>query len=187
MTESKNIWARKWIGLDCHNELVDEMCSRVADFCARWFRNDPKLSLLLICGNPNCGKSHTAKKVNTWARFASNLAWTSGKWQNPPSVLFCLWPEITDDFKQGNYGFVDDMVEADLLIIDDIGAEHDPSKSATNKLCQILSRREKKFTLITTNIKPEYWTSSFDSRITDRFLRNSDVVMLFDLPSYAMK
>jgi hypothetical protein len=43
------------------------------------------------------------------------------------------------------------------LIIDDLGAGHDPSGVGTDKLCQVLSRREEMWTLITTNIMPVAW------------------------------
>jgi DNA replication protein DnaC len=92
---------------------------------------------------------------------------------------------VVDDFKGGDYSVLGDMFEVDLLVIDDIGAEHDPSKSGVNKLCQILSRRETKFTVITSNISPAHWPERFDTRIADRLLRNSEVIELWSVPSYA--
>ena len=101
-------------------------------------------------------------------------------------VTLLRWPEATDGFKAGEYGCIEEAINAGLLIIDDVGAEHDPSRNGTDKLCQVLSRREKRFTLLTTNIKPEAWAERFDVRIADRLLRNS-VVLNLACESYALR
>ena len=80
-----------------------------------------------------------------------------------------------------------DCLESSLLVLDDIGAENDPWKIAADRLCQILSRRERKFTVLTTNIKPADWPVKFDGRINDRLLRNSCIVDLTGVPSFAMR
>jgi len=117
-------------------------------------------------------------------------AFDEGGWRGGkalPSVGFYRWPEIVDAFKENCYDVVEDLIAADLLILDDIGAEHDPSRNGASKLCQVLSRREYRFTLVTTNIRPDAWGSVFDARVADRLLRNSEVLTLFGLPSYAVK
>jgi len=108
------------------------------------------------------------------------------RWTRVPSIAFYRWPEVTDGFKEGDYSPMTDLLDSDLVIIDDIGAEYDPSKNAANRLCQTLSRREQKFTMVTTNIHPEHWAHLFDVRIADRLLRNSQIVDLFGVPSYAV-
>jgi len=95
-----------------------------------------------------------------------------------PSVTFLEWPSVCDGFKSGEYGVLDDCFKAGMLVVDDVGAEHDPSRNAADKLCQLLSKREKKFTLITTNVIPGLWAERFDERISDRFFRNSTIVDL---------
>lgn len=105
-------------------------------------------------------------------------------WREFPRMLYVDWPHQVNEFKSGNYGLMQDMLSFGLLVLDDIGAEHDPSKNGTDHLCQILSQRERKFTVITTNIKPEFWPEKFDTRIADRLLRNSEVVRLFGVKSY---
>jgi len=102
--------------------------------------------------------------------------------------LFVRWPETTQEVDRGEYEWLfEEMMSVDLLVIDDAGAENDPWKKAANKLCQILSRREQKFTVITTNIKVESWPERFDTRIADRLFRNSQLVDLFGVESYSIK
>lgn len=164
------------------------MAEQAEKFCGRWFHNDRNISLLVLGGETGCGKTHTAKAIFRFAQVAAIKAYETGKWDlgKVPTSFFVSWPQATDGFKSGEYGLMDDMMQDDLLILDDLGAEHDPSKNAADKLCQILSRRERKFTVVTTNIKPEIWSSKFDIRIADRLLRNSRVVNLFSVKSYAM-
>lgn len=144
--------------------------------------------MLVLVGESGCGKTHVARAIARYAAVAGFTALEKGRgktWSDHiPSSAFYAWSEITDGFKAGDYSTVQDMMDADLLVLDDVGAEHDPSKNATAKLCQILSRREKKFTVITTNIKPEEWPTSFDTRVADRLLRNSKIILLFGVESY---
>lgn len=143
-------------------------------------------SLLVLAGEPNTGKSHTAGAILRFAYAASFRAFEQGLWPRVPSASFVRWPEVACEIRARNLTSIEDMHAADLLIMDDIGAEHDPWREVTSALCQVLSRREEKFTVITTNIAPEQWPEKFDVRIADRLLRNSEVVNLFGLPSYAM-
>jgi len=122
------------------------------------------------------------------------LAFEMGGWGKVgrvPSSTFTRWPEFVDDLRTwqrsgtGRHLGFDEMVVSDLLTIDDIGADDDPWKGGSDKLCQLLTRREKEFTVVTTNIEPAHWPEKFDIRIADRLMRNSEVVNLFGLESYA--
>jgi chromosomal replication initiation ATPase DnaA len=164
------------------------LSKEVESFCGRWFRNDKTKPLLILIGESNCAKTHCAKAV---FHFAMNMAQSSFSTRKDslhvPDYGMFRWPEVVDGFKGGDYSVTEDLFNLDLAILDDVGAEHDPSKMATNKLCQIMSRREKKHTLITTNIKTEDWANAFDLRVADRFLRNSVIVDLTGLESYALR
>lgn len=162
------------------------MANFVEQFGHRWFRNEKSKRLLVLAGNPGCGKTRTARAFFQWAStHAIDAICVAKAWPRVPSVDMYRWPDITDGFKEGRYSVIEDMLDSDMLIIDDIGAEHDPSKNATDKLCQILSHREFKFTLMTTNIVPGAWWEKFEARVADRLLRNSTVVDLSNVGSYA--
>lgn len=81
---------------------------------------------------------------------------------------------------------MEDLYGYDFLALDDIGAENDDFKVATDKLCMVLTRREKKHTLITTNISMDAWAQRFDARVEDRLLRNAEVVDMNEVPSFSV-
>jgi DNA replication protein DnaC len=182
-------WQQKWIGLDVTSPAVQLMADEAEKFAGRFFRNDSDLTVLVLYGVSGTGKSHTAACITRYARQAAFSAWEQGHWKGKvPSVGFYRWPELCKGFEERNYAVVDDTHGMSLVVLDDVGAEKSTSPwhkdDASDKLCQILSRRERKFTLITTNIPPGHWADRFDFRVADRFMRNSKVVDLSNVPSY---
>ena len=182
-------WQQKWLCLDVTHPQIQTLADEAERFAGRWFKNIPRPAMLVLAGNSGTGKTHVAEKVLNFCNQAAFTAFESGSWgeNHIPSSLYLSWPETTDAFKSGLYGVLQDCFTVDLLILDDIGAEHDPSKNATDKLCQILTRRENKFTLVTTNIIPSVWPERFDIRVADRLLRNSIIIDLTAVESYAMR
>lgn len=170
-------------------EVTHPAVQTAADACTRLAgaisRNDSLQPLVILCGEPGAGKSRFGHSMVNWARRNSFALWESGVLKKPLSVIEVSWPIICDSFKEGMYGIIRDLMEDDFVFIDDIGAEHDPSRNATDKLCQILSRRESKWTLVTTNIQPSMWAEKWDARVADRLLRRSTVVDMSKVPSYA--
>lgn len=182
-------WQVRWLRLDCVHRKVQFAADEAMAFCKRWFTNSPHHTLLVLVGESGCGKSHIGKAIARYCESAASLAFDARKWDKGgriPITTYVRWPEQTDHFKTGDYSMQEEMIDTDLLVLDDIGAEHDPSKNAADKLCQVLTRREKKFTVVTTNIKPLEWPTKFDTRIADRLMRNSVVVSMFDVGSYSL-
>lgn len=157
------------------------MADAAESFAGRWFRNKPDKSLLVLCGPSGCGKTHVANRLCGYSRMAAFTAMENGGWRDPlrvPDITYMRWPEVCEGFEADEFGSLQDGYNTDLLFLDDVGAEHDPWKKHTARLCQILTRRERKFTVFTTNISPEGWETQFDKRIADRLLRNSVVVSM---------
>ena len=189
MKTLRNKWQQKWIGLDVVHPDLQTLADEAESFCSRWFDNLPNKTLLVVSGETGSGKTHVAKAVYRFCIAASTKAFDSKKWghHKMPDSIFISWPEAANQFNDKNISIIQDAVENDLTILDDVGAENDPWKICADKLCQILSRREKKFTVITTNIPPAKWATEFDIRINDRLLRNSVVVDISKVPSYALR
>lgn len=185
----KTKWQQKWIRLDVVHPLLQIAGDEAENFCARWFNNSPKNSLLVIVGTYGSGKSHTAAAIFRFCLNAAMRSYELRKWPGSqfPTCHYLRWPEVVSQFEQKNTSAMTDALETSLLVLDDIGADHDPWKVAADKLCQILSRRERMFTVATTNIQPGEWAERFDGRIADRLLRNSVVVDLTGVPSFAMR
>lgn len=102
------------------------------------------------------------------------------------TVQFMFWPGVVDRFKppQLDYETVEEALCQSLVIIDDMGAEHDPSGIGREKLFFMLERRAKQWTVMTTNVPPEQWETKFERRIASRFLRNCQAVDLSQVPDY---
>ncbi len=182
----RTAWQRRWLGLEVTHPRVQALADAAERLCARWFAQAPEPTRLLVAmGNPGCGKTHCARKVYQWARQTAFTAWEGGHWSQVPDALFLHWPTVCDDFKNGHFTAFDDWCRVTLLILDDAGAEHDPSKMAAAKLCQLLTRRARLWTFLTTNLQPDTWETGFDARIADRLLRHSQLCDLTPVPSYA--
>lgn len=142
---------------------------------------------VVVYGGVGNGKTHCGKRITRWAnRAAMNIPLVSG--DGAGGRLSCAvlihWPTVVDDFKKGAWD-MQDAEEADLLVIDDIGAEHDPSNIGKEKLYQLLERRDGKWDFITTNIVPDEWKEKFELRIADRLFRNATHVDFTRVPSYS--
>lgn len=140
---------------------------------------------MVIYGENGTGKSHAAKAVNVWAnRIAMNIPLIDADTgvRLADSILV-NWPKVVAGFKQDQWD-LEDCFDAALLVIDDIGAEHDPSRIGIEKLYLILERRIHKWTILTTNVSPNQWEHKFDRRIADRLCRNSEHVDLSQVQSF---
>ena len=100
------------------------------------------------------------------------------------NTVMWSWPELLDAFKNGDWSIVESLKDCALLILDELGGGHDPSFVGVDKLCQVLSRRENKWTIVTTNIPPASWPEKFDLRIASRLMGNSTLVDLSGVPDY---
>lgn len=180
-------WNAKWLNLrtDHHPSLqrLERECGR---FCFEMWASPMRGRLLLLSGENGTGKSHAAKAVHRWVMTVGH-----GKTWFPSmgvraslQSLWWHWPALLDELKGGNWDLVDDCFNVPCLVIDELGGGHDPSGVGTDKLCQILSRRENMWTLLTTNILESAWESKFDRRIASRFFRNSTVIDLSGVPDF---
>lgn len=142
----------------------------------------------MIYGGSGNGKTKAAKKIHAWAsRIAITLPVVDagrGTQMKTPDSFFCHWPTVVDGFKQGDWD-LEDCYSNCLVVIDDIGAEHDPSEVGRQKLYSILERRARMWTIVTTNFSPELWKEKFENRIADRLFRNSVHVDMSEVPSFS--
>ncbi len=138
---------------------------------------------LSYCGESGTGKTFLAKKIRTSATRMTHMM------DHPTliySIQFLFWPDLLSRLRDGEFWRMDDISEANLVILDEIAIDHDPSGFAADKLCQILSRRVGKWTLLTSN-----WTLSkiqeMDPRISSRMVRDKSVVVACDTVDYATR
>lgn len=174
----------KWS--DCNSPILRKAATGAESLVKRFqIRKTSPFSLLVLIGRSGCGKTHLAKaSVRTANRLALD-GWEQGHWPgHVPSAVFCDWPSFVDSDADG---VAKDLEEADFAALDDVGAEVDRFK--TGKPAEILRRflslRAGKFTIVTTNVPELVWNQKWDERVADRLYRNSLVVDMTAVPSYA--
>lgn len=126
-----------------------------------------------------------ARRVSGWAQAAAFAVYCESR-SNAiaiPAVSFIEWSTASTPEKLDERSWIERLSEIDadsLVVVDDIGSEVDRFKTGANieRLCMLLNRRAGKFTIITTNHAPETWHQVWDARVSDRLLRNSEVVRM---------
>jgi DNA replication protein DnaC len=180
-------WLKQRLDLVHHHPDLKKLEAAVWKFCVGFIENPNHGKRLVIYGNNGAGKSRTVKAVHRWVKDRAMDMPLVLRGHNA-STVWCEtvnWSERVSEFKEGSWD-IDDYIDCPLLILDDLGAEHDPSKCGVDKLYQLLERRERRWTIITTNIDPSSWEKRFDRRISDRMLRHSQIVDLSKVPSYSV-
>lgn len=168
-------------------KAVDE----VYDFCVDYAKTPHRGRTVIIHGDNGTGKSRLSRKVAIWARaIALRLPLVIDQLSAQgnsmvPSVHFASWPEIVDGFKKDEWQVLEDMQAATMLIVDDVGAEHDPSRIGVEKMYVLLNRREFRWNIFSTNVAPEAWTQKFERRIASRFYRNATHIDLSAVPDFS--
>lgn len=130
--------------------------------------------------------------VHRFARAGAEPAATAAYWKWPAVIVWSDWPALARRIMERDdamWSVLYDSVQADLLLLDDIGAESDKYKTgeATDALCQLLSSRAGKWTMVTTNIDPTEWGDRFDVRVTDRLQRDAEIVRMTATGSYSVR
>lgn len=183
----KRTWLKSRLGLTHHHCDLSRLEEEIFRFCQGFARSPWRGRRLVIYGNNGNGKSRTARAVQKWVddRAVDLPLVNADEGMRLCNSVLVNWAEQVDRFKQGLWE-IGDLLDASLLIIDDIGAEHDPTKVGVEKLYLILERRANKWTLVTTNLFPKQWENQFDRRIADRLFRHADHVDLTRVPSYSI-
>lgn len=169
-----------------HHKALRLLEVEVELFCLGIWFDPTKGQLLVLTGRNGNGKTHAAKAVYKWCQSVARKKTSIQAGElHVTECVYHAWPELLDELKSGGWGIVDRLKDVDVLILDEIGGGHDPSMVGTDKLCQILSAREHKWTMLTTNIEPMHWESMFDKRIASRLLRNSRIIDMSDVPDFS--
>jgi DNA replication protein DnaC len=186
------------INLKAHHPQLKTLENLVYEFCIDYTKNPFKGKRLVIYGENGTGKSHTCKAISRWAtRHALDFAWGNRYGDNdlesrPPRCLFRKWRFLINDLKEsfgkkgyGSYSEIfRELCNVELLILDDVGTDNDPNKFGVEQFYMLLEARENRWTIVTTNISPDFWEERFERRIASRLIRNTVHVALTDVPDY---
>ena len=91
-------------------------------------------------------------------------------------IVWCDWPEKADRLRPPQSDDTHVERRAWLLILDDVGAEHDPSGFVAAKLSALGNARLGKWTVITSNYTLEAFCRCVDQRIASRMIRDRNEV-----------
>lgn len=176
--------------MNINHPKLENLANVVYGVCASIYATPARGRLVVLYGPNGCGKTHVARQIHRWfQRVRTQIRFlTPGVDPDEPETLansrFENWAEIVDGMKQDQWIIFDYLMIECLVILDDVGAEHDPSGIGREKLYTILNRRENMHTIITTNLAPADWPKKLENRIASRFFRNAIHVDLTGLPDY---
>lgn len=185
-------WTDKWLHVEITTPKLKSVCVRVKRWCSRCYANERGMRGLVICGPAGCGKTHLASRALRFMRLAGvhamhdrSTGWGQGGPDDFPATHSVSWDEIALEGPENPAWR--DVVESAVVLIDDIGAEVDRYKTGapTSNLRNLIERRIGKWTVFTTNIMPSEWHERWDSRVADRLLRDSEVIQMDGVESFA--
>ena len=138
---------------------------------------------LSFTGPSGTGKTFMAMMIRDAAKKFHHLTY-SDTLINP--ILVRYWPKLITALRNGEYHWIEDLGDANVVFLDEVVVEHDPSGFVTDKLCDLLSRRVGKWTVITSNLTLEK-LQAIDNRIASRMVRDGSVVVECNTTDYALR
>jgi DNA replication protein DnaC len=163
--------------------MADDVQDWLARFC-KCQRDGAKL--LVISGQSGTGKTHVAERMKGLASRLGISLWETGQWSNPPLSLLDEWAPVAALEYRDYREWLEELSRIDIVFLEDVGAETDRFKSSepTERLREVLNACKNKWLMVTTNLLPEQWPVKWDERVADRFMRESKVVTLRNVPRY---
>lgn len=182
-------WAERVLKVKRYHPKHDAMCIEVHRIAMDWFnRRGPRC--VVLCGESGVGKTMVMRNLYAWCGAVKITAWQRGGWPgNPPQSWMVYWPDVVASYQdQGKWDdLLPSLAEPSILFMDDVGRESDRFKSGDNKriLLSVLSHRQYKWTVVSTNKHPSKFPEDWDFATEDRIYRNGgQVVNLFGVDSF---
>lgn len=158
---------------------------------------------LSFLGKTGNGKTHLAKRAYRWMKVncrapvagldtGTCVIDTEGRDKYPWEhyVFPCCyidWRRLCGTLRSGDFSEINYLCDAWLVVLDDIGTEHDPSGFIASTLDRILNSRLRKWTLITCNLSLAQIAEGLDVRIASRMQRDNSKVIEIDCPDYSLR
>lgn len=169
-----------------HNNQLQEMFEAAAKFAASLNFTAPYW--LTICGRSGIGKTHLAKAINRQFMEQNRFELKFNKEKNKiegNTSAFIDWRKFCADIRAGDHECIEWLCDEWFVTLDDVGSERDPTGFIASSLDRILNSRQRKWTLITTNLLLSE-VAQIDPRMSSRMLRNSGVVIECDATDYSL-
>lgn len=179
--------------------VADEPSLQAALAKARQFASNIKADpfgegyCLTLAGQSGVGKSLLCQmvladlKLNAWGRCeAIPRLINAGRIQDFTARFFDM-RKVSDGFKEGRYGVVEHMESQSLTVLDDMGADHDPSHVAASKVDRVLRSRGRKWTLVTVNLSLQEIAEQLDGRIASFLIRDANRYIEIETDDFAAR
>lgn len=145
---------------------------------------------LSFLGTSGSGKTHLARKVWSWfkgsSHFQAEVNLETKEIYYPGSWIF--WPNMASELlSNSGYGRLEDLQTEKLVVLDEIGADRDPSGHVRDCLSRLLSSRVGKWTILTSNKGLGDIERDIDARISSRIVRDENMVVDVDVADYALR
>lgn len=148
---------------------------------------------LTLCGVSGTGKTFLADSIlnelgrDKWGQLGNVQEFIRGNELVRATFMRRDWRKVSDGFKAGNYEIVEDLESAFLVMLDDIGADHDPSGVGVSKLDRVLRSRTGKWTILTCNLTLPQISEKLDTRIASFLIRDGNTVCEINAPDYSLR
>jgi DNA replication protein DnaC len=138
---------------------------------------------LSFVGNSGNGKTFLSemifKRVRAMQAFRNHVSLLK-----PCQRVF--WPELVSELRSGEFHRVKELGDCHLVLLDEVVIEHDPTGFVKDRLCELLKRRARKWTILTSNLTLES-IRTLDTRIASMMVRDGSAVVGCRAMDYAMR
>ncbi len=151
------------------------LSNRLAKFIEAWIKaaasnKRDKGTWMVISGPPGAGKTHSLKAARRFLENHNVDLWHECYWPSPPAILWATWSRIIALERDEWDDWLYDLRRASIVILDDVGSEVDKYKTGepAERLRVALETCERRWLLMSTNLRPDKWASAFDQRVNSR-------------------
>lgn len=161
-------------------------CGPDAGFACRW---------LTLSGTQGCGKTMLASRLYEAAKKIDPFA--SGPWvtgQNEyrdadrrPGMVWLHEKDFASKLKGGDFDLPERLSRDWLVVIDDVGHAHDPSRFVADGLARLAEVRMGKWTVFTTNLSLADVGAKVEPRLASRMVRDANWFVEIKAGDYALR